>query len=205
MINFINCREILIFHHYYWNDLCVTREEIVLTPTILQNVGESRIPVPRAARPSFFPKSRVLEASRLLSGSRRSTIFSGCFQFVNTEDESPTPREKFSGFTTSSPNIKGNCAREFVFIIITIICMLSLDVANMYETNSMFQPIQRQIRHSRYRRDGTSTRMMCNSWCISVRKKVACSGINKTFLNKYIYVYIVAFINCFILHIFSIL
>ncbi|EFN66443.1 Mitochondrial tumor suppressor 1-like protein [Camponotus floridanus] len=82
-----------------------------------QNVGESRIPVPRAARPSFFPKSRVLEASRLLSGSRRSTIFSGCFQFVNTEDESPTPREKFSGFTTSSPNIKTDSAADQTFAI----------------------------------------------------------------------------------------
>ncbi|XP_011259121.1 uncharacterized protein LOC105253056 isoform X3 [Camponotus floridanus] len=81
------------------------------------NVGESRIPVPRAARPSFFPKSRVLEASRLLSGSRRSTIFSGCFQFVNTEDESPTPREKFSGFTTSSPNIKTDSAADQTFAI----------------------------------------------------------------------------------------
>ncbi|XP_011259123.1 uncharacterized protein LOC105253056 isoform X5 [Camponotus floridanus] len=82
-----------------------------------KNVGESRIPVPRAARPSFFPKSRVLEASRLLSGSRRSTIFSGCFQFVNTEDESPTPREKFSGFTTSSPNIKTDSAADQTFAI----------------------------------------------------------------------------------------
>ncbi|XP_070171589.1 titin homolog isoform X1 [Polyergus mexicanus] len=80
------------------------------------NVGESRIPVPRAARPSFFPKSRVLEASRLLSGSRRSTIFSGCFQFVNTEDESPTPREKFPGFT-SSPNIKTDSASDQTFTI----------------------------------------------------------------------------------------
>ncbi|XP_025264246.1 uncharacterized protein LOC105253056 isoform X2 [Camponotus floridanus] len=83
----------------------------------MMNVGESRIPVPRAARPSFFPKSRVLEASRLLSGSRRSTIFSGCFQFVNTEDESPTPREKFSGFTTSSPNIKTDSAADQTFAI----------------------------------------------------------------------------------------
>ncbi|XP_070171591.1 titin homolog isoform X3 [Polyergus mexicanus] len=81
-----------------------------------KNVGESRIPVPRAARPSFFPKSRVLEASRLLSGSRRSTIFSGCFQFVNTEDESPTPREKFPGFT-SSPNIKTDSASDQTFTI----------------------------------------------------------------------------------------
>ncbi|KAL6439508.1 hypothetical protein ACFW04_003961 [Cataglyphis niger] len=80
------------------------------------NVGESRIPVPRATRPSFFPKSRVLEASRLLSGSRRSTIFSGCFQFVNTEDESPTPREKFPGFT-STPNIKTDSASDQTFTI----------------------------------------------------------------------------------------
>ncbi|XP_072765384.1 uncharacterized protein Toc isoform X3 [Anoplolepis gracilipes] len=86
----------------------------VVFPT---NVGESRIPVPRAARPSFFPKSRVLEASRLLSGSRRSTIFSGCFQFVNTEDESPTQREKFSGFTTSSPTIKTDSAADQTFTI----------------------------------------------------------------------------------------
>ncbi|XP_032677759.1 uncharacterized protein LOC116847161 isoform X3 [Odontomachus brunneus] len=71
-----------------------------------KNVGESRIPVPRPARPSFFPKSRVLEASRLLSGGRRSTIFSGCFQFVNTEDEPAAPREKFAGFVSSTPNIK---------------------------------------------------------------------------------------------------
>ncbi|TGZ57509.1 Microtubule-associated tumor suppressor 1-like protein [Temnothorax longispinosus] len=83
--------------------------------SICQNVGESRIPVPRAARPSFFPKSRVLEASRLLTGSRRSTIFSGCFQF-NSEDESPTPRE-FSGFTTSSPNIKTDSAADQTFTI----------------------------------------------------------------------------------------
>lgn len=87
------------------------------THDMAKNVGESRIPVPRAARPSFFPKSRVLEASRLLSGSRRSTIFSGCFQFVNTEDESPTPREKFSGFTTSSPNIKTDSAADQTFAI----------------------------------------------------------------------------------------
>ncbi|XP_025152471.1 uncharacterized protein LOC105187026 isoform X4 [Harpegnathos saltator] len=73
-----------------------------------KNVGESRIPVPRPTRPSFFPKSRVLEASRLLSGGRRSTIFSGCFQFVNTEDEPPTPREKFTGFVSSTPTIKSD-------------------------------------------------------------------------------------------------
>ncbi|XP_014475541.1 PREDICTED: uncharacterized protein LOC106744916 isoform X2 [Dinoponera quadriceps] len=73
-----------------------------------KNVGESRIPVPRPARPSFFPKSRVLEASRLLSGGRRSTIFSGCFQFVNTEDEPATPREKFAGFVSSTPTIKSD-------------------------------------------------------------------------------------------------
>ncbi|XP_012056581.1 PREDICTED: uncharacterized protein LOC105619672 [Atta cephalotes] len=78
------------------------------TLLVYSNVGESRIPVPRAARPSFFPKSRVLEASRLLTGSRRSTIFSGCFQF-NSEDESPTPRE-FTGFATSSPTIKTDSA-----------------------------------------------------------------------------------------------
>ncbi|KYQ57968.1 Serine/threonine-protein kinase 3 [Trachymyrmex zeteki] len=79
------------------------------------NVGESRIPVPRAARPSFFPKSRVLEASRLLTGSRRSTIFSGCFQF-NSEDESPTPRE-FTGFATSSPTIKTDSAVDQTYTI----------------------------------------------------------------------------------------
>ncbi|XP_071561547.1 uncharacterized protein Toc isoform X2 [Temnothorax nylanderi] len=85
------------------------------THDMAKNVGESRIPVPRAARPSFFPKSRVLEASRLLTGSRRSTIFSGCFQF-NNEDESPTPRE-FSGFSTSSPNIKTDSAADQTFSI----------------------------------------------------------------------------------------
>ncbi|XP_077274277.1 toucan isoform X2 [Temnothorax americanus] len=85
------------------------------THDMAKNVGESRIPVPRAARPSFFPKSRVLEASRLLTGSRRSTIFSGCFQF-NGEDESPTPRE-FSGFSTSSPNVKTDSAADQTFAI----------------------------------------------------------------------------------------
>lgn len=176
-------------------------EEIALILALfyLQNVGESRIPVPRATRPSFFPKSRVLEASRLLSGSRRSTIFSGCFQFVNTEDESPTPREKFPGFT-STPNIKSNYACEFIFIIIMIMSTLSLGIANMCETNFVFQPTQRQIRHSRYHQDGTSTRMMCNNWCISAKKKVAYLGIYKSQIFKYTYS---SFLNCFILYILS--
>ncbi|XP_011634222.1 uncharacterized protein LOC105425237 [Pogonomyrmex barbatus] len=84
------------------------------THDMAKNVGESRIPVPRAARPSFFPKSRVLEASRLLTGSRRSTIFSGCFQF-NSEDESPTTRDKFSEFATSTPNIKADSTTDQTF------------------------------------------------------------------------------------------
>ncbi|XP_012533866.2 uncharacterized protein LOC105835289 [Monomorium pharaonis] len=85
------------------------------THEMAKNVGESRIPVPRATRPSFFPKSRVLEASRLLTGGRRSTIFSGCLQF-NSEDESPTSRE-FTGFATSSPNIKTDSTADKTFTI----------------------------------------------------------------------------------------
>nr|XP_031845171.1 uncharacterized protein LOC116432429 isoform X2 [Nomia melanderi]XP_031845172.1 uncharacterized protein LOC116432429 isoform X2 [Nomia melanderi]XP_031845173.1 uncharacterized protein LOC116432429 isoform X2 [Nomia melanderi]XP_031845174.1 uncharacterized protein LOC116432429 isoform X2 [Nomia melanderi]XP_031845176.1 uncharacterized protein LOC116432429 isoform X2 [Nomia melanderi]XP_031845177.1 uncharacterized protein LOC116432429 isoform X2 [Nomia melanderi]XP_031845178.1 uncharacterize len=58
------------------------------------NVGESRIPVPRAARPSFFPKSRLLGTPTLVPGHRRSLVLSGCLQFVDAEGEPTNPKLK---------------------------------------------------------------------------------------------------------------
>ncbi|XP_034174437.1 toucan isoform X3 [Osmia lignaria lignaria] len=74
--------------------------------TMAKNVGESRIPVPRAARPSFFPKSRVLGTPTLVPGHRRSLILSGCLQFVDTEDESNTPKTKCGTRSVSTPSIE---------------------------------------------------------------------------------------------------
>ncbi|KAL0103001.1 hypothetical protein PUN28_018359 [Cardiocondyla obscurior] len=109
-----------------------------------KNVGESRIPVPRPARPSFFPKSRVIEASRRLTGSRRSTIFSGCFQF-NTENESPTPRE-FSSFATSSPTSKANSAGDQTFTISPVWDIEKNDVQQLVhfseEKSSLFRLLE---------------------------------------------------------------
>ncbi|XP_017878019.1 uncharacterized protein LOC108623762 [Ceratina calcarata] len=64
-----------------------------------KNVGESRIPVPRAARPSFFPKSRVLGTPPIVSNHRRSFL-SGCLQFVDAENE---PIKKCAVRTVSTP------------------------------------------------------------------------------------------------------
>ncbi|XP_078037783.1 toucan isoform X2 [Augochlora pura] len=72
-----------------------------------KNVGESRIPVPRAARPSFFLKSRLLGASTLVPGHRRSPILSSCLQFVDADTEPTTPKIKRGPLgTVSSPPIE---------------------------------------------------------------------------------------------------
>ncbi|KOC70098.1 hypothetical protein WH47_08359 [Habropoda laboriosa] len=81
--------------------------------TMAKNVGESRIPVPRAARPSFFPKSRVLGTSTLLPGHRRSLVLSGCLQFVDAEDESTTPKTKCLARATSTPSIEDSGHKTF--------------------------------------------------------------------------------------------
>ncbi|KZC09012.1 Microtubule-associated tumor suppressor 1, partial [Dufourea novaeangliae] len=67
-----------------------------------QNVGESRIPVPRAARPSFFPKSRLLQPTSI-PGHRRSLVLSECLQFVDADDKSATPKIKCSTRGVSTP------------------------------------------------------------------------------------------------------
>ncbi|XP_033336919.2 toucan isoform X2 [Megalopta genalis] len=73
----------------------------------LKNVGESRIPVPRATRPSFFLKSRLLGASTLVPGHRRSPILPGCLQFVDADTEPATPKIKRGPLgTVSSPPIE---------------------------------------------------------------------------------------------------
>lgn len=76
------------------------------------NVRESRIPVPRATRPSFFPKSRVLGTSTLVPGHRRSLVLSGCLQFVDTEDESGIPK-KCGSRATSTPSIENSEHQTF--------------------------------------------------------------------------------------------
>ncbi|XP_076174563.1 toucan isoform X2 [Ptiloglossa arizonensis] len=78
-----------------------------------QNVGESRIPVPRAARPSFFPKSRVLATPTLVPGHRRSLVLSGCLQFVDAEDDSTTPKTKCLSRNVSTPVIEDSGHKTF--------------------------------------------------------------------------------------------
>ncbi|XP_076174564.1 toucan isoform X3 [Ptiloglossa arizonensis] len=77
------------------------------------NVGESRIPVPRAARPSFFPKSRVLATPTLVPGHRRSLVLSGCLQFVDAEDDSTTPKTKCLSRNVSTPVIEDSGHKTF--------------------------------------------------------------------------------------------
>ncbi|XP_076174565.1 toucan isoform X4 [Ptiloglossa arizonensis] len=78
-----------------------------------KNVGESRIPVPRAARPSFFPKSRVLATPTLVPGHRRSLVLSGCLQFVDAEDDSTTPKTKCLSRNVSTPVIEDSGHKTF--------------------------------------------------------------------------------------------
>ncbi|XP_076174562.1 toucan isoform X1 [Ptiloglossa arizonensis] len=78
-----------------------------------ENVGESRIPVPRAARPSFFPKSRVLATPTLVPGHRRSLVLSGCLQFVDAEDDSTTPKTKCLSRNVSTPVIEDSGHKTF--------------------------------------------------------------------------------------------
>ncbi|XP_043248054.1 pinin isoform X1 [Colletes gigas] len=77
------------------------------------NVGESRIPVPRAARPSFFPKSKILGTPTLIPGHRRSLVLSGCLQFVDAEDESTTPKTKCVPRAVSTPTIEDSGQKTF--------------------------------------------------------------------------------------------
>ncbi|XP_014599023.1 PREDICTED: serine-rich adhesin for platelets isoform X2 [Polistes canadensis] len=72
-----------------------------------KNVGESRIPLPRAARPSFFPKGRVLGGTKIGTGRRRSLVLS-CLQSVNAEDDISIPNSKCSTRATSTPLSSGN-------------------------------------------------------------------------------------------------
>ncbi|XP_054003471.1 nucleoprotein TPR isoform X1 [Hylaeus anthracinus] len=93
---------------------CFGSEE-PLGPThdeMAKNVGESRIPVPRAARPSFFPKSRVLGTPTLVPGHRRSLVLSGCLQFVDAEDES-SPKTKCMPRAVSTPAIEDSGRKTF--------------------------------------------------------------------------------------------
>ncbi|XP_011303859.1 uncharacterized protein [Fopius arisanus] len=70
-----------------------------------KNASESRIPVSRAARPSFLPKPKIISASNnsgptIGGNSRRSTILSsGCFlpPQLNEDIALKTPRGRFSG------------------------------------------------------------------------------------------------------------
>ncbi|XP_017767463.1 PREDICTED: uncharacterized protein LOC108556049 isoform X2 [Eufriesea mexicana] len=78
-----------------------------------KNVGESRIPVPRAARPSFFPKSRVLSTPTLVPGHRRSLVLSGCLQFVDAEDETNSPKSKCGTRAVSTPSIEDSGHKTF--------------------------------------------------------------------------------------------
>lgn len=78
-----------------------------------QNTGESRIPVPRAVRPSFLPKSRLVGSSKIGShhqGHRRSNILSSCLTFTEHDDGgASTQRAKFpGGLFASSPSAKRN-------------------------------------------------------------------------------------------------
>ncbi|XP_071865570.1 toucan isoform X2 [Bombus fervidus] len=79
----------------------------------LRNVGESRIPVPRAARPSFFPKSRVLGTPTLVPGHRRSLVLPGCLSFVDAEDETSAPKTKCGTRSVSTPSIEDSGHKTF--------------------------------------------------------------------------------------------
>ncbi|XP_035731357.1 calponin homology domain-containing protein DDB_G0272472-like isoform X4 [Vespa mandarinia] len=80
--------------------------EVIMRDKVM-NVGESRIPLPRAARPSFFPKGRVLGGTKIGTGRRRSLVLS-CLQSVNAEDDISTPIPKCSTRATSTPLSTGN-------------------------------------------------------------------------------------------------
>ncbi|CAL7934233.1 unnamed protein product [Xylocopa violacea] len=77
-----------------------------------KNVGESRIPVSRAARPSFFPKSRVVATPPLVSAHRRSLMLSGCL-LVDAEDEPTTPKTKCGPRTVSTTSIEDPAHKTF--------------------------------------------------------------------------------------------
>ncbi|XP_033224925.1 uncharacterized protein LOC117177922 isoform X2 [Belonocnema kinseyi] len=72
-----------------------------------KNAGESRIPIPRAVRPSFLPKVRT---SKLSSGHRRSTVISGYpAQFPDYEEEGLTPKLKtIKRAACSTPSREGS-------------------------------------------------------------------------------------------------
>ncbi|XP_043474750.1 uncharacterized protein LOC122506557 isoform X2 [Leptopilina heterotoma] len=69
------------------------------------NSAESRIPIPRAVRPSFLPK---LRANKLASGHRRSAIISG-YPHVNSyeNDNTTTPKVKTIKRAASTPAAEG--------------------------------------------------------------------------------------------------
>lgn len=70
----------------------------------MQNTAESRIPIPRAVRPSFLPK---LRANKLASGHRRSAIISG-YPHVNIyENDNTTPKVKTIKRAASTPAAEG--------------------------------------------------------------------------------------------------
>lgn len=106
---------------------CICNANTYRSPScvLLQNVGESRIPVPRAARPSFFPKSRVLGTPSLIPGHRHSLILSGCMQFVDAEDEASTPNPKCGTRNISTPTIEGN-RKSTVFLFNHETCNLTI-------------------------------------------------------------------------------
>ncbi|XP_066594618.1 uncharacterized protein toc [Prorops nasuta] len=75
-----------------------------------KNAGESRIPVPRATRPSFFTKSR--NTSKLSGIRRPSLILSGCVPFVDATDAPATPNLNFAPCFVSTPNPDGNLVNK---------------------------------------------------------------------------------------------
>ncbi|XP_076239037.1 toucan [Calliopsis andreniformis] len=114
--------------------------EQLLGPTheaMAKNIGESRIPVPRAARPSFFPKSR-LGTPTLVPGHRRSLILSGCLQFVDTEDEPTTPNTKCGTRPTSTPTIEDPGHNTFTISPVWDIDKDDVQLVNFAEEKSNF-------------------------------------------------------------------
>ncbi|XP_076672560.1 toucan isoform X2 [Andrena cerasifolii] len=101
-----------------------------------KNVGESRIPVPRAARPSFFPKSR-LSTPTLLPGHRRSLILSGYPQF-DVVDNSTTSISKCVTRAVSTPLIEEPGRKTFTISPVWDIDKDDVQLVNFAEEKSNF-------------------------------------------------------------------
>ncbi|KAI4500615.1 hypothetical protein M0802_004207 [Mischocyttarus mexicanus] len=111
----------------------------------LQNFGESRIPLPRAARPSFFPKGRILGGTKIGTGRRRSLALS-CLQSIHSENDISTPNSNCSTNATSTPLPSGNTGKNSICTISPIWNIEENDVQKLVylseEKNNFFSLLE---------------------------------------------------------------